>query len=58
MEYTLDDTVNRIVEYMENGCCLKDKYRERIDRFFAFNDKNNCRRIYEKIIESENANVK
>lgn len=51
VEYDLESTVDRIIEYMENGCQLKDKYRERIDKFFAFNDKNNCQRVYEKIME-------
>lgn len=50
VEYTLEGTVDRIIEYMENGCQLKDKYRQRIDDFFAFNDRNNCQRVYEKII--------
>lgn len=49
--YDLDSTINTIVEYMENGCELKDKYRERADKFFAFNDRNNCERIYQKMIE-------
>lgn len=51
VEYTLEGTVDRIIEYMENGCALKDQYRQRIDQFFAFNDKNNCQRVYEKIME-------
>lgn len=51
VEYTLENTIDRIIEYMENGCRLKDKYRERIDNFFAFNDKNNCQRVYKKIME-------
>ena len=51
VEYDLESTVQRIVEYMENGCKLKDKYKERINRFFAFNDKNNCERVYQKMIE-------
>ncbi|MEE0928806.1 MAG: CDP-glycerol glycerophosphotransferase family protein [Acutalibacteraceae bacterium] len=45
----LESTIDKIIEYMENDCVLKDVYRERIDRFFAFNDRNNCQRIYEKI---------
>lgn len=53
VEYDLDSTIDRIIEYMQNGCKLKDKYRERIDRFFAFNDQNNCQRVYEKIMELE-----
>lgn len=51
VEYDLESTVDRIIEYMENGCQLKEKYRRRIDGFFAFNDKNNCQRVYEKIME-------
>lgn len=51
VEYNLDDTIERIIEYMENGCQLKDKYRQRIENFFAFNDQNNCQRVYEKILE-------
>ncbi len=50
VEYDLEGTVDRIIEYMENGCQLKDKYRQRIDSFFAFNDKNNCERVYQKIL--------
>lgn len=51
VEYTLEGTVDRIIEYMENGCKLKDKYLQRIDNFFAFDDQNNCERVYQKIIE-------
>ncbi len=50
VEYTLEATIDRLVEYIENGCQLKDKYRQRIDNFFAFNDTNNCKRVYEKVI--------
>ncbi len=49
VEYDLEGTVNRIIEYMENGCQLKEKYRKRIDGFFAYHDKNNCKRVYEAI---------
>lgn len=47
--YSLDETVNQLISYMENGCRLKDKYRTRMDQFFAFNDHNCCKRIYQKI---------
>lgn len=56
VEYDLESAVDRIIEYMENGCQLKDKYRERIDKFFAFNDQNNCQRLYDKIMELEKSN--
>jgi len=54
VEVTLDDTVNRIIEYMENGCQLKDKYLKRIESTFTFNDKNNCQRVYEAILQMSN----
>lgn len=53
VEYDLEGTVDRIIEYMENGCQLKQKYRERIEKFFAFNDQNNCQRVYEAIMGLE-----
>ena len=53
VEYDAGSTVDRIIEYIENDCQLKPKYRERIDRFFAFNDKNNCERIVKKILEMD-----
>lgn len=52
--YNLEDTIDTIIEYVENDCKLKDKYRNRIDDFFAFNDKNNCKRVYEKILSLSN----
>jgi len=51
VETTLEGTVNRLIEYMENGCRLKPEYRRRIDSFFAFNDRNNCQRVYEAILD-------
>lgn len=54
VEYTLEDTVNRIIEYMENDCEMKPKYRERVEKCFKYHDRNNCQRVYEKIIEARN----
>ena len=51
VECSVDTLVDRIIEYMENGCQLKDKYRARIDATFPFSDQNNCQRVYEKIME-------
>lgn len=50
VEYDLDSTVNRIIEYMQSNCELKDKYRKRIDDFLSFNDKKNSERIFNRII--------
>ena len=51
VEYTTESLINRIIEYVENGCQLKDRYRERIEKTFPFHDKANCKRVYEEIIK-------
>jgi CDP-glycerol glycerophosphotransferase (TagB/SpsB family) len=45
----VDAAVDVLCDYMENGCVLKPKYRERIDAFFAFSDQHACERIYHKL---------
>ncbi len=54
--YDLESTVTTIIDYIKTDCTLKDNYRNRIDKFFAFNDKNNCKRVFEKIINLKNNN--
>lgn len=49
--YDYDSTVKLLIEYMSNGCRLKEKYRERIENFYLYFDRNNSRRVYEKISE-------
>lgn len=49
VEYDLESTIDRIIEYVENDCKLKPIYRERIDSFFAFYDHDNCKRLYQAI---------
>ena len=51
VEYDLNSTVDRIIEYMKNDCQLKDKYRERINAFFAFHDRHCCDRVFARIAE-------
>lgn len=51
VEYTAEALIDRMIEYMENGCKLKDVYRDRIEKTFPYNDKNNCKRVYEEIIK-------
>ena len=53
VETDYEATVDRLIEYMEHGCALKDEYRARIDGFFAYNDTENCRRVCEKLRELE-----
>lgn len=53
VEYSARALVDRIIAYMEGGCQLKEAYRERIDATFPFSDQENCRRVYEAILEME-----
>jgi CDP-Glycerol:Poly(glycerophosphate) glycerophosphotransferase. len=48
---TEEELVNLIIEYIENDCKLKEEFRERIDAFFVYHDKNNCKRVYDRIKE-------
>ena len=51
--YDYDSTVDKLIEYIKSGCKMKEKYLDRRNRFFAFSDKNNSRRLLEKILETE-----
>ncbi len=43
--------VEAICRAIENDCEMEDKYRKRADAFFAFDDHQNCERIFEAIKE-------
>ena len=47
--YTLNSTIDEIVKCIERGCALDEKYKIRIDEFFAYRDRQNCERTLEKI---------
>ena len=49
--YDLYSCIDVMITYMENDCKVHDPYGERMDQFFAFHDKNNAQRIYDKIKE-------
>lgn len=44
-----EELIDLIMEYVENECEMKDQYTKRVDDFFEFNDKNNCKRVYDAI---------
>lgn len=46
---TQDELVDLIIEYIDNNCKIKDEYLKRIDEFFLYTDKNNCKRVHEAI---------
>lgn len=49
--HTNDELIDKLTEYMSTGCVMKDKYRKRADDFYAFDDHNNCKRIYTEMIK-------
>ena len=44
-----EDLINKIEEYIENDCVMEDKYIERVESFFKYTDRNNCKRVYDWI---------
>ena len=44
-----DNLIDIIEEYLKNDCAMKEIYKKRVDNFYMFNDKNNCKRVYEAI---------
>ena len=43
--------VDKVIEYMENDCKMEDEYAARVDSFFKYTDKNNCKRVYEWLLK-------
>lgn len=48
---TNDEIVNELCKYMRNQCRLEEMYRDRIERFFPYNDQKNCERVYEAAVK-------
>ena len=46
---TYDDTVQAIIDAVHDDCAVQDAYRARMDDFFAFSDRDNCKRILKEI---------
>ena len=46
------DLIGKLSEYIENNCQMEDEYKKRVDKFFTYNDKNNCKRVYEWILKN------
>ncbi len=47
----LETTVNQLIHYIENGCMLEKKYQEHIERFYQYQDADNCKRVLEAVLE-------
>lgn len=57
--HDLDSLIDLIIDYMKHDCKLKSVYKNRIEKFFANIDNNNCQRVYDKIkaLDSEGIGV-
>lgn len=53
-----DSLINMLIQYIENDCKIEEKYIERINQFFKFNDNKNCKRVYDEIIKLGENNEK
>lgn len=42
-----EEVVDALCYYMEKNCVMDEKYVKRVDDFFAYDDRNNCQRVYE-----------
>lgn len=47
--YNEEELVKELVNCIKNGCYIKDKYNDRINKTFKYIDQNNSKRIYEEI---------
>lgn len=47
--YNLNDTIDGIIEALTQECKMEDIYKKRVNEFFCYSDKNNCKRVYEAI---------
>lgn len=52
-----EELIDLLIDYMANGCVMKDEYLKRADDFFAFNDHNNCQRIYDIMIDYQHNKI-
>lgn len=48
---TQDELIGIVEEYLKNNCQMKDEYKSRVDNFYKYKDKNNCKRVYEAILK-------
>ena len=48
---TYEQTVDAIVDSIENDCKMTELYQKRVDDFFAYTDKDNCKRVLHEIMK-------
>lgn len=53
--YDYEIAVETIIQYIRNGCRMEEEYVQKVEDFFAYTDRNNCKRVYEAIREIDNS---
>jgi CDP-glycerol glycerophosphotransferase (TagB/SpsB family) len=48
---TQKELIKIIEEYLKNNCQMKEEYKSRVDNFYKYKDKNNCKRVYDAILK-------
>ena len=51
--YDYESTVQAIIAAIDKNCVMEEKYKKRIDEFFAYHDGKNCERIYQEILNMD-----
>jgi CDP-glycerol glycerophosphotransferase (TagB/SpsB family) len=46
---TVEELVGAIEQVIRSDCRMSEEYQKRVDDFFTFTDRNNCKRVYETI---------
>lgn len=46
------DLVEKVIKTIDNGCEMEEKYKRRVNEFFKYIDKNNCKRVYNWILKN------
>ncbi len=49
--YDYNDFSSCIKEIIRKNCEMEEKYKERVDSFFTFHDSDNCKRVYDSILQ-------
>ena len=52
-----DELIDTLIEYMSTGCQMKEEYVQRADDFFYYSDHDNCKRIYEEMLDYQDRYV-
>lgn len=49
--YDYEAMVKIVIDTIKNNCVMDEKYKKRVDNFFAYHDNKNCERIYQEILK-------